>query len=68
MTEKELLKKLGIWPNLNGYQYLLKGVELIRENPDLFYLTLEYKALTIEMPISYSIHSKISGKVLCGNF
>ena len=53
MTEKELLKKLGIWPNLNGYQYLLKGVELIRENPDLFYLTLENKALTIEMPISY---------------
>ena len=30
MTEKELLKKLGIWPNLNGYQYLLKGFELIR--------------------------------------
>ena len=34
MTEKELLKKLGIWPNLNGYQYLLKGFELIRENSD----------------------------------
>ena len=34
MTEKELLKKLGIWPNLNGYQYLLKGFELIQENSD----------------------------------
>lgn len=34
MTEKELLKKLGIWPNLNGIQYLLKGFELIRENSD----------------------------------
>lgn len=34
MTEKKLLKKLGIWPNLSGYQYLLKGFELIRENSD----------------------------------
>ena len=33
MTEKELLKKLGIWPNLDGYQYLLKRYwKLIREN------------------------------------
>ena len=34
MTEKELLRRLGIWPNLSGYQYMLKAFELIRENGD----------------------------------
>ena len=34
MTEKELLRRLGIWPNLSGYQYMLKGFELIRENSE----------------------------------
>ena len=34
MGEQELLRKLGIWPNLSGYQYLMKGFEMIRMDPD----------------------------------
>ena len=40
MGEQELLRKLGIWPNLSGYQYLMKGFEMIRMDPDyLQYVT-----------------------------
>ena len=53
MTEKELLKKLGIWPNLNGYQYLLKGFELIRENPD--YLQCVTKQLYPDIARVYKV-------------
>ena len=40
MGEQELLRKLGIWTNLSGYQYLMKGFEMIRMDPDyLQYVT-----------------------------
>ena len=40
MGGQELLRKLGIWPNLSGYQYLMKGFEMIRMDPDyLQYVT-----------------------------
>ena len=29
MGEQELLRKLGIWPNVRGYQFLMKGFEMI---------------------------------------
>ena len=53
MTEKELLRELKIWPNFNGYQYLMKGFELIRDNPD--YLQGVTKCLYPDIAKDYKI-------------
>lgn len=34
---RDLLKTLGITPNLKGYQYIIDGVELINKVPELRY-------------------------------
>ena len=53
MTEEELLKELKIWPNFNGYQYLMKGFALIRENPD--YLQSVTKRLYPDIARDYKL-------------
>ena len=68
MSEKELLRKLGIWPNLSGYQYLLKGLEMVREDPA--YLQYVTKRLYPEIASVYrmswpSVERAIRTTLIC---
>ena len=48
-----MLRKLGIWPNLSGYQYLMKGFEMIRTDPD--YLQYVTKRLYPDIADAYQM-------------
>lgn len=69
MTIKEFLVESGVFPNLKGFNYLIKAVELVSKNPNMkttkdLYPTIakEYKdtATRVERAIRNIVSNKIS--------